>query len=218
MYQEGKALVKDVAKTVNEVKGIGREVTGIIGWIVNLLAPPKGEAKPATEKVNETRTAKKKAKAEFDETALYSEIGERIIAFFKAYNTLKDHIAEEEEKSRTVVDDSGDAAEKAVKRVLAMSQMEAMQVDLREFMVYHVPPELKDLYTRVNKMLGTIANEQAMARQAAFRRRREIEAARRDAADRRWYTTAYTIAVGFVITYMMGLFWAISRMSNGGTL
>ena len=96
-----------------------------------------------------------------------------------------------------------------------MSQMEEMQVELREYMVYHVPPELKDLYTRVNKMIGTIANEQAMAKQAMLKKRKQTEARQRELADRIWFKTASTIAVIIVAIYFMGLMWAINRMSHG---
>jgi len=200
-------VVKDVVKTANEVKAIGKEVSGIFGWIANLFSTPE-QAVPVEVK------KKKKQAEEFDAPAVYAEIGKQITAFFKAYNTLKDHIEEEEEKSRTVYDPSGDQTEKAVQRVLAMSQMEEMQVELREYMVYHVPPELKDLYTRVNKMIGTIANEQAMAKQAMFRKRREIEARERELADKIWFRTASTIAVIIVAIYMAGLMWAIKVMTG----
>jgi len=209
MFREGQAVVKDVVKTANEVKAIGKEVTGIFGWIASLFQAPKVDEKPIAEVKK-----KKKQAEEFNAPAIYAEIGKQITAFFKAYNTLKDHIAEEEEKSRTVYDPTGDQTEKAVQRVLALSQMEEMQVELREYMVYHVPPELKDLYTRVNKMIGTIANEQAMAKQAQFRRRREIEAEKREAADRLWFRTASTIAVAIVAIYFMGLMWAINQMTG----
>ena len=200
-------MVKDVVKTANEVKAIGKEVSGIFGWIANLFSTPE-QAVPVEVK------KKKKQAEEFDAPAVYAEIGKQITAFFKAYNTLKDHIEEEEEKSRTVYDPSGDQTEKAVQRVLAMSQMEEMQIELREYMVYHVPPELKDLYTRVNKMIGTIANEQAMAKQAMFRKRREIEARERELADKIWFRTASTIAVIIVAIYMAGLMWAIKVMTG----
>ena len=207
MFREGQAVVKDVIKTANEVKAIGKEVSGIFGWIASLFSTPE-QAVPVEVK------KKKKQAEEFDAPAVYAEIGKQITAFFKAYNTLKDHIEEEEEKSRTVYDPSGDQTEKAVQRVLAMSQMEEMQVELREYMVYHVPPELKDLYTRVNKMIGTIANEQAMAKQAMFRKRREIEARERELADKIWFRTASTIAVIIVAIYMAGLMWAIKVMTG----
>ena len=211
MFREGQALVKDVVKTANEVKAIGKEVTGIFGFFKNLFAPTKQEH----QDLKPVKQVKKKAE-EFDSTALYSEIGKNLTAFFKAYNTLKNHVAEEEMLSKTVYDPTGDQAEKAINRVLAMTRMEEMQIELREYMVYQVPPELKDLYTRVNKMLGTIANEQAIARQAQFKKRRQIEAEQREIADRIWVKTASTIAVIFVAIYFMGLMWAINRVSHGG--
>lgn len=200
-------MVKDVIKTANEVKAIGKEVSGIFGWIASIFSTPE-KAVPVEVK------KKKKQAEEFDAPAVYAEIGKQITAFFKAYNTLKEHIAEEEEKSRTVYDPNGDQTEKAVQRVLALSQMEEMQIELREYMIYHTPPELKDLYTRVNKMIGTIANEQAIAKQVMFRKRREIEAEQREAADRLWFRTASTVAVIIVAIYFVGLMWAINQMTG----
>jgi len=209
MFREGQAVVKDVVKTANEVKAIGNEVKGIFGWIAGLFSPSPVEVK------QEVQPKKKKKQAEeFNAPALYAEIGKQITAFFKAYNALKEHIAEEEEKSKTVYDPTGDQTERAVQRVLALSQMEEMQIELREYMVYHVPPELKDLYTRVNKMIGTIANEQALAKQAQFRRRRQIEAEKREAADRLWFRTASTVVVIIVAIYFAGLMWAINQMTG----
>ena len=207
MFREGQAVVKDVIKTANEVKAIGKEVSGIFGWIASIFS--------TTEKAVPVEVKKKKKQAEeFDAPAVYAEIGKQITAFFKAYNTLKEHIAEEAEKSKTVYDPTGDQTEKAVQRVLALSQMEEMQIELREYMIYHTPPELKDLYTRVNKMIGTIANEQAMAKQVMFRKRREIEAEQREAADRLWFRTASTVAVIIVAIYFAGLMWAINQMTG----
>ena len=209
MFREGQAVVKDIVKTANEVKAIGNEVKGVFGWIASLFSPSKVEVK------QEVQPKKKKKQAEeFNAPALYAEIGKQITAFFKAYNALKEHIAEEEEKSKTVYDPTGDQTEKAVQRVLALSQMEEMQIELREYMIYHTPPELKDLYTRVNKMIGTIANEQAIAKQVMFRKRREIEAEQREAADRLLFRTASTVAVIIVAIYFAGLMWAINQMTG----
>ena len=210
MFREGQAIVKDVQKTANEVKAIGKEVKGIFGWISSLFSSPE----PAQAVIQQSKAAKKQ-KQEFEPAQIYAEIGKQITAFFKAYNSLKDHIEEEEHKSRTVYDPTGDQTEKAVQRVLAMSQMEEMQVELREYMVYHVPPELKDLYTRVNQMIGTIANEQALAKKALFRKRREIEAKQRELEDKIWFRTASTIVVVFVAIYFAGLMWSINKVSHG---
>jgi hypothetical protein len=207
MFREGQAVVKDVIKTANEVKVIGKEVSGIFGWIASIFSTPERAVPVEVKK-------KKKQAEEFDAPTVYAEIGKQITAFFKAYNTLKEHIAEEEEKSKTVYDPTGDQTEKAVQRVLALSQMEEMQIELREYMIYHTPPELKDLYTRVNKMIGTIANEQAIAKQAMLRRRKEIEAKQRELADKVWFKTASTVAVIIVAIYFVGLMWAINQMTG----
>jgi len=212
MFREGQALVKDVVKTANEVQAIGKEVKGIFGWIAGLFSTPNDSQ--AVQQT--TQPAKKKQKQEFDPNEIYSEIGKNITAFFKAYNALKNHILEEEEKSKTVYDPTGDQTEKAVQRVLAMSQMEAMGVELREYMVYHVPPELKDLYTRINAMIGTIENEQAVARQAMFKKQAEQAWLHKQKQDRIWFKTASTVAVAIVTAYLMGLMWVINRMSHGG--
>jgi len=219
LFREGQALVKDVVKTANEVKAIGKEVDGILGFFKNLFAPDKpktlADIRPDSDLNKEKRKKDAKKAEEFDPTAIYAEIGKNLTAFFKAYNALKTHVEEEEMLSKTVYDPTGDQAEKAINRVLAMTRMEEMSVELREYMVYHVPPELKDLYTRVNQMLGTIANEQAIARQAQFKKRRQLEAERREFEEKIWFRTASLIAVLFVATYFMGLMWAINRVSHG---
>ena len=214
MFREGQSLVKDVIKTANEVKQIGKEVSGIFGFLKNFFSSEK--TKDPIEKKEDSKKPTKNQQKEFDSNEIYSEIGKNISEFFKAYNALKNHIIEEEEKSKTVYDPSGDQTEKAVQRVLAMSQMEAMGVELREYMVYHVPPELKDLYTRINTMIGTIDNEQAIARQAMLKKQANEAWQRRQMADKVWFKTAATVVVLLVAVYLVGLMWVINLVSHGG--
>ena len=202
-------------KTANEVKAIGKEVKGVFGWIAGLFSAPD-DSKAVEQTAQPVEKKKKRTAEEFDPTATYAEISKNLTAFYKAYNTLKNHIAEEEEKSKTVYDPMGDQTEKAINRVLAMARMEEMSVELREYMVYHVPPELKDLYTRVNKMISTVQQEQAFARKAQLKRRKELEAERAEADHRNWLKMASTVAVVFVAMYFMGLMWAINKVSHGG--
>jgi hypothetical protein len=210
MFREGQALVKDVVKTTNEVKAIGKEVTGIFGFFKNLFAPTKQEH----QDLKPVKQVKKKAE-EFDATSLYSEISKNLTAFYRAYNALKNHIAEEEEKSKTVYDPNGDQTEKAINRVLAMTRMEEMQVELREYMIYHVPPELKDLYTRVREMIGTVQQEQLNARRSYLRNKKKIEEEIAEKKQKEWFKVACTVAVAFVAIYLMGFMWALHRVSHG---
>ena len=91
-----------------------------------------------------------------------------------------------------------------------------MGQDLTDYMIYHVPPELKDLYSRVNQMIGTVKVKQELARKAEVRKRAQREAEAREAADRAWFLSACTVMIIFVAIYLAGLMWAINRVTHGG--
>ena len=99
---------------------------------------------------------------------------------------------------------------------MAKTQLEEMRVNLTEYMIYHVPSELKDLYSRVNEMIGTVKTKQEIARKAEIRKKAQREADARELADRAWFMSACTVAVIIVAIYMAGLMWAINRMAYGG--
>ena len=189
MLNEGRALVKEVVGEVggaiDNIQGAKKDVLGLWSKITSLfgikpspapVSAPKPVAKPA-------KKVKQKA-PEFDENAIFAEVGKNLTEFFKAYNALDLYIKEEEEKSRHVFDPESDNSANAINRVLAQLQMEKLNEELREFMVYHVPPEMKDLYGRVNKMLGQIANEQELARLDELKKKRQVAWQRRQLADR----------------------------------
>jgi len=211
MYNEGKALVKDVQKTIGEVKQIGKEVKGIWGWLGSLFSKPTPD--PGTPKVD---APKKKEKVKFDEKAIYAEIGDQLVIFFKNFRDCADAIRIEEEKIEQIFDPDGDTYERSIRLVIAKTQLEQMGQDLTDYMIYHVPPELKDLYSRVNAMIGTVKVKQEIARKAEIRKRAVREAEAREAADRAWLMSACTVAVIFVSIYLAGLMWAINRVSHGG--
>jgi len=54
--------------------------------------------------------------------------------------------------------------EAALKRVMAMDQMAALEVTIRETMVYQSPPEMGAMYSKVFEMRGVIQEEQENAR------------------------------------------------------
>jgi len=210
MYNEGKALVKDVQKTIGEVKQIGKEVKGIWGWLGSLFS--KSTPDLGTSKVD---APKKKEKVKFDEKAIYAEIGDQLVIFFKNFRDCADAIRIEEEKIEQIFDPDGDTYERSIRLVIAKTQLEQMGQDLTDYMIYHVPPELKDLYSRVNAMIGTVKVKQEIARKAEIRKRAVREAEAREAADRAWLMSACTVAVIFVSIYLAGLMWAINRVSHG---
>lgn len=212
MYNEGKALVKDVQKTIGDVKQIGKEVTGIWGWITSLFAESTTDLGSPQES-----KPKKKEKVKFDEKAIYAEIGDQLVAFFKNYKACADAIRAEEERIEKIYDPDGETYEVAIRLVMAKTQLEDMRINLTEYMIYHVPPELKDLYSRVNEMIGTVKTKQELARKAEIRKKAQKDAEARELADRAWFLSACTVMIVFVAIYIAGLMWAINRMSHGST-
>jgi len=191
MYKEGRAVVKDVIHdvegVVKDVKGVQKDVQGIFGFLASIFgSKPKINEDFAenVQKVAPKATKKKREpEPEFDESAIFSQVGQSLMDFFKARNALAMFISEEEEKTRHVIDNLDEANDIAIKLTLANLQMEQMNVDLREYMIYHVPPEMKNLYSRVNEMLEEVANQQAVARQEELVRKRNDEWRRKQVED-----------------------------------
>ena len=143
----------EVKATVDEVVGIGREVQGF--W-AKLFGTKAATPKPVAKK-KETYVA-------VDETKVMADIVLQLTQFFKLQEQLAAHIREEEEKSKTVYDPDANLMEAALKRVMAQDQMAALEVTIRETMVYQSPPEMGAMYSKVFEMRDVIKAEQDKAR------------------------------------------------------
>ena len=178
-------MVGEVGGAIDNIQGAKKDILGLWGKITSLFGiKPSPKPISASKPVAKPTKKVKQKREEFDENAIFAEVGKNLTEFFKAYNALDLYIKEEEEKSRHVFDPESDNSANAINRVLAQLQMEKLNEELREFMVYHVPPEMKDLYGRVNKMLGQIANEQELARLDELKKKRQAAWQRRQLADR----------------------------------
>jgi hypothetical protein len=93
-----------------------------------------------------------------------ADIVTQLTQFFKLQEQLAAHIREEEEKSRSVYDPDANLMEAALKRVMAQDQMAALEVTIRETMVYQSPPEMGAMYSKVFDMRDVIKAEQDKAR------------------------------------------------------
>lgn len=201
LYKEGRQIVTDIAKEVDgvvkDVKTVQKKATGLLGFLGSLFGEKE---KPKEEIIAPVVKKKKKEKPpEFDETKIYSDVADALTKFFHAYNGLKAYIMEQEENSKMVGDEEGQDI--AIKLVIANLQMEKLNEELREFMVYHVPPEMKDLYSRVNDMIGHIANKQQMARKAELDKKRALAWQRRQVIDRLQNRVLVAIITSLVILW-----------------
>jgi uncharacterized membrane protein len=184
LYKEGRQIVTDAIKEVDgvvkDVKGIQKDAKGVWGFLTGLFGSKKEEV---AQKPVEAPKKKVKQKApEFDENKIYADVADALTKFFHAYNGLQTYKLEQEASALTVGDEEGQDI--AIKLVIANLQMEKLNEEMREYMVYHVPPEMKDLYSRVNDMIGHIANKQQLARKAELDRKRALAWQRRRALDK----------------------------------
>ena len=158
----------EVKETLDEAVGIGKEIYGFWGKLAKFFggAPTPVSLKPV---------AKKKDKyVAIDETQVMVGVVKSLTEFFKIQEQLAAHIREEEEKSRNVFNPDQNQMEAALKRVMAMDQMAALEVQIRETMVYQSPPEMGALYSKVFEMRDVIAAEQEAARLAQEQRERRL--------------------------------------------
>jgi len=207
MYKEGRQFVVDAKKefdgVVKDVKGIQNDAKGIWGFLKGLFGNAKQENQ---QKIVEKPTKKVKQKSvEFDENQIYAQVADALTKFFHAYNGLKAYAKEQEEIALTASGEEGQDI--AIKLVIANLQMEKLNEEMREYMVYHVPEEMKDLYSRVNKMVGHIANQQALARKAELDKKKKIAWQKRqrqeEIQDKAIAITLTALMIGWVWVMMM---------------
>ena len=154
---------------------------------------------------------------EFDEVEVRKNIADNLVKFFKALETLKAHIAEEEEKSRNVYDPDQNLMEAALHRVLALDEMEKLQYEIRQVMVYETPG-MGDLYTRVIKMVGVISEEQEVARIQKVRADRDARWRRRRAQEKAVDVLLAAVGIVLLALYLGGAWWILvkDRMDRWG--
>ena len=143
----------EVKSTVEEAIGVANEVRGFWAKLFGTKTKPVAQA------------ARKKEKyVAVDETKVMADVVKQLTEFFKLQEQLAAHIREEEERSKTIYDPNANLMEAALNRVMALDQMAALEVTIRETMVYQSPPEMGALYSKVFEMRDVISEEQEKAR------------------------------------------------------
>ena len=184
MYKEGRQIVTDIAHEVDgvvkDVKAVQKKAKGLLGFLSAVFGK-KEKVQPEVAQPVKKVKKKKEPPPEFDENLIYQQVSDALIKFFQAYNALKNYVKEQEEFALHANNDEGQEA--AIKITIANLQMEKLNTELSDYMVYHVPNELKDLYTRVNQQIGHIANVQALARREEMLKERRAKWQRQQKAD-----------------------------------
>jgi hypothetical protein len=198
----------EVKATVDEAVGVGKEIYGFWGKLAKMFggAPKPAPAKPV---------AKKKEKyVAVDETKVMADVVGQLTEFFRLQEQLATHIREEEEKSQTVYDPDANLMEAALKRVMAQDQMAALEVTIRETMVYQSPPEMGALYSKVFEMRSVIQEEQEKARLKEEAQERYKQWQRREEKRNFQAKSAYLVATFLFLLYLWLWFLFINRLGK----
>jgi len=217
MYKEGRQIVTDAVKEIDgivkDAKDVQKKAKGLFGFLTAIFRQDKKINAENAQNVQKAapKAAKKKKEPppEFDENLIYQQVSDALIKFFQAYNGLKNYKKEQEELALHATNEEGN--EIAIKLVIADLQMEKLNSELSNYMVYHVPGELKDLYSRVNEQIGHIANVQALARREELLAKRKAQWQRNQKADlvkNRMVVSAITV---LMILWMWGMILSLTH-------
>jgi len=211
LYKQAKESFVEIKQTADEVIAIGKEVQGFWNQLLKFFG-----SKPKLQAAKPVAKAKKSGYVAVDETQVKVDIVKNLTEFFKLQEQLAAHIREEEEKSQTVYDPDQNHMEAALKRVMAQQEMAALEVTIRETMVYQSPPEMGALFSEVHKMRETIQEEQEQARLKQEATKRQ-EAWRQHQRERRLQVRiAVLLAALFLVGYLH-LWLQILRIKSGTT-
>lgn len=199
--KKGCQLYKDIKSAAGDVKGVLDDLDKQFN--------KQHEGKPPTKEQKQQFEQKKKEVRENlskDPNDIISVIGDQLGTFFDAMDKIEELFYEEEKKAKEVYTGDVSLSRRALQRVLIRSRLEQMEVELREQMIYHVPADLKDLWTRFQDMRGQIIQEQKVAR-AIKEKEDAIKAAkRRKRMETIWLEISLVGGIIFILILMACFF------------
>jgi hypothetical protein len=204
--KKGCQLYKDVRGAVGNVK----EVLDDLEKTFKAQHKDKPPSQEAVKQYNAERDRVKSAGSS-DPNDIISEVGARLGDFFDAFDKIEQLFYDEERKAKQVYTGDESLSKRALQRVLIRSRLEMMYKDIREEMIYNTPGELKDLWTRFEKMRAQVQEEQEQARAKQAVLDAEKAWQRQQVIDRWRGRAGAIVAILLAAAYIWGLLWAINR-------
>jgi len=180
------AAVKKGCQLYKDIKGAAGDVKAVLKDLDDQFHNNHKD-KPATVTQRNAYIEEKNRVIELNkkggETAgIYQELANYLGDFFDNMNKCMTVIEEEERKNREeIYEGSESLGRRAIQLVIMKKQLEQMEAELRETMVYNAPPELGALWTDVSEMMKVIGAEQTtllkkklQAEEVIAKRRRAI--------------------------------------------
>ena len=200
----GCKLYKDIKGAAGEVKDVLKDLDSQFHKLYEGKPVPPEAKKQLQEEKARVIDLNKKAEAN-EHTGIYTEIGEHLGAYYDNFYKCIAVFEEEERRAKTEVYTGDDSlGKRALQRVLMRKQLQQMEVDLRELMVYQSPPELGALHTEVEEMMVKMGKEQKVLITKQIQRQ-EIEN-KRKAAKRKQLNIQFAWGMGVLIVIFFFFF------------
>lgn len=205
--KKGCELYKEIAGAAGDVKGVLKDLEEQFNIRHKDNPPTTAERNQYVQEKNRVIELSKQQPND-----IYTQIGEELGVYFENYAKCSAIFEEEEKHDHEVYTGETSLGKRALQRVLMQSRLTAMQAELRELMVYNCPPELGDLYTRVEKMMEKMKKQQAVA-WAKKRVADKIAAAKRQKRLNRIRCEAWKYGIAsIIIIYLTWLVWAVVQI------
>ncbi len=192
------SAVKKGCQLYKDVKSAAGDVQAILDDLQNQFAGKKLSKAQVAQYEKEKERVKEIGRSNPND--VLGQLADHLGKFFDAVDQVEALFYEEEKQSTEVYKGEVSASRRALQRVLIRSRLEALQVELREMMVYQTPPELGNLWTRFEEMRAQIGKEQEVAR-AKEETQRAIARHKRKLVISKWQDRA----LYFVVVFIMAL-------------
>lgn len=179
LYKEYKGVVLKAKETFDEAKEHVDEVLGIWEFIKSKLFPSKEPDKPSVTEtiasVSEVNKAPNRriAKVVHSEQDIKADLIKNLKIFFKAMIAMRKKIADQQLRIDTQYIEPDELLDISLDHVVAMKEMEKLQKEIREIMVYQSPAELGALYSDVVEMFGIVQEKQEITHLLSIKNRKE---------------------------------------------
>jgi hypothetical protein len=156
----GCKLYKDIKGAAGEVRDVLRDLDSQFHKLYDGRTVPPEAKKQLQEEKARVVELNKKANAD-EHTGVYTEIGNHLGTYYDNFYKCMAIFDEQERRARREIYTGDDSlGKRALQRVLMRKQLQQMEVELRELMIYQSPPELGALYTEVEDMMKQMSAEQ----------------------------------------------------------
>jgi hypothetical protein len=133
--------------------------------------------------------------------------------FFKAHEQIEKHVHEEELKAKKSRDPDLSVNQEAFNRVMAIKEMNRLETELRETLVYSAPKELGAIWTAFEAMRDKVKEERAEVQRQELQKQRVAQWRRANIKRKIAEQMTLILAVLFIISWFLWVMILI-RMSH----